>query len=115
MGSAVALDRAVQRSLAVRECISRHLFLFIGADPNTLWLDGSVALDGTGFVLTGERVGDGERLPLETSCPGIFAVGDVPAGSTKRVAAAVGEGAAVIAQIHSFLRRQVGQDSGAAR
>ncbi|MEI5667883.1 FAD-dependent oxidoreductase [Bosea sp. CCNWLW174] len=93
------------RTGVVRECSSRHLFLFIGADPNTRWLDECVALDGTGFVLTGERAGDGEQLPLETSCPGIFAVGDVRAGSTKRVAAAVGEGAAVIAQIHSFLTR----------
>ena len=92
-----------RRTGAIRECSSRHLFLFIGADPTTDWLDGCVALDRTGFVLTGEHAGDGERLPLETSCPGIFAVGDVRAGSTKRVAAAVGEGAAVIAQIHSFL------------
>lgn len=97
------------RTGAIRECTSRHLFLFIGADPNTHWLDSCVALDGTGFVLTGERAGDGERLPLETSCPGIFAVGDVRAGSTKRVAAAVGEGAAVIAQIHSVLARNVGR------
>lgn len=103
------------RTGAIRECTSRHLFLFIGADPNTDWLDGCVALDGTGFVVTGERAGDGERLPLETSCPGIFAVGDVRAGSTKRVAAAVGEGAAVIAQIHSFLARNVGRALNAAR
>ncbi len=92
-----------RRTGAIRECSSRHLFLFIGADPTTDWLDGCVALDRTGFVLTGEGAGPGERLPLETNCPGIFAVGDVRAGSTKRVAAAVGEGAAVIAQIHSFL------------
>ncbi|MGE7469370.1 FAD-dependent oxidoreductase [Bosea sp. NPDC003192] len=103
------------RTGAVRECTSRHLFLFIGADPNTDWLDGCVALDGTGFVLTGERAGGGERLPLETSCPGIFAVGDARAGSTKRVAAAVGEGAAVIAQLHSFLARNVGPALIAAR
>jgi thioredoxin reductase (NADPH) len=92
-----------RRTGTIRECTSRHLFLFIGADPNTRWLDGCVSLDATGFVLTGERAGVGERLPLETSCRGIFAVGDVRAGSTKRVAAAVGEGGAVIAQIHSFL------------
>jgi len=103
------------RTGAVRECFSRHLFLFIGADPNTRWLDDCVVLDETGFVLTGEGAGDGERLPLETSCPGIFAVGDVRAGSTKRVAAAVGEGAAVIAQIHSFLTRNVGRALIAAR
>ena len=93
------------RTGATEECASRHLFLFIGADPNTNWLNGSVAVDGKGFVLTGEGVADGERLPLETSRPGIFAAGDVRAGSTKRVAAAVGEGAAVIAQIHSALTR----------
>lgn len=104
-----------RRTGAIRECTSRHLFLFIGADPNTHWLDGCVALDATGFVLTGERAGDGERLPLETSCPGIFAVGDVRAGSTKRVAAAVGEGAAVIAQIHSVLARNVGRALEAVR
>jgi thioredoxin reductase (NADPH) len=85
----------------------RHLFLFIGADPNTGWLDGCVDLDAKGFVLTG-RTATGHdagrpALPLETSLPGVFAIGDVRAGSTKRVAAAVGEGAAVVAQIHSIL------------
>jgi thioredoxin reductase (NADPH) len=85
-----------------KHCVLRHLFLFIGADPNTAWLDGCVSLDEKGFVLTG----DDARLPLETSRAGIFAVGDVRAGSTKRVAAAVGEGAAVIAQIHGLLARQ---------
>jgi thioredoxin reductase (NADPH) len=80
-----------------------HLFLFIGADPNTDWLAGSgVALDPKGFVLTGTEAGPGRR-PLETSAAGIFAIGDVRAGSTKRVAAAVGEGAQVIAAIHAFL------------
>ncbi|UZF95565.1 FAD-dependent oxidoreductase [Bosea sp. NBC_00550] len=103
------------RTGAIRECTSRHLFLFIGADPTTDWLDNCVALDRTGFVLTGERAGDGERLPLETSRPGIFAVGDVRAGSTKRVAAAVGEGAAVIAQIHSFLARKLSDASTRVR
>jgi thioredoxin reductase (NADPH) len=82
----------------------RHLFLFIGADPNADWLRGCVDLDGKGFVITGKPAGDGSaRLPLETSLPGIFAIGDVRAGSTKRVAAAVGEGAAAVAQIHSVL------------
>jgi thioredoxin reductase (NADPH) len=78
----------------------RHLFLFIGADPNTRWLDGCVDLDDKGFVRTG--LSD-LALPLQTSLPGVFAIGDVRAGSTKRVAAAVGEGAAVVSQIHSFL------------
>ena len=81
----------------------RHLFLFIGADPNTDWLSTSdVALDEKGFVRTGAEVGKGDR-PLETSRPGIFAIGDVRAGSVKRIAAAVGEGAQVVATLHAFL------------
>jgi thioredoxin reductase (NADPH) len=81
----------------------RHLFLFIGAEPNTSWLSGSgVALDAKGFVRTGADIGTGRSL-LETSRDGVFAIGDVRAGSTKRVAAAVGEGAQVIATIHAFL------------
>ena len=81
----------------------RHLFLFIGADPNTDWLASSgVSLDAKGFVQTGEDA-DGARHPLETSRRGVFAIGDVRAKSTKRVAAAVGEGAQVVAALHSFL------------
>jgi thioredoxin reductase len=79
-------------------CELRHMFLFIGADPNALWLEGCVDTDDKGFVITGEG-----SLPLETSRPGVFAIGDVRAGSTKRVAAAVGEGAAVVAQIHTAI------------
>jgi thioredoxin reductase (NADPH) len=75
----------------------RHMFLFIGADPNADWAQGCVNTDAKGFVVTGAGA-----LPLETSLPGVFAIGDVRAGSTKRVAAAVGEGAAVVAQIHSL-------------
>jgi thioredoxin reductase (NADPH) len=82
----------------------RHLFLFIGAEPNTHWLAGSgIALDGKGFVLTGSDAGESRRL-LETSREGIFAVGDVRSGSVKRVAAAVGEGAQVVALLHARLR-----------
>jgi thioredoxin reductase (NADPH) len=82
----------------------RHLFLFIGADPNASWLQGCVAMDDKGFIVTGAKeCGDATRLSLETSMSGVFAIGDVRAGSTKRVAAAVGEGAAVVAQIHSVL------------
>jgi thioredoxin reductase (NADPH) len=90
-------------------CPLRHIFLFIGADPNAGWLDQCVEVDGKGFVVTGSKFADGNGtidrapLPLETSRPGVFAIGDVRAGSTKRVAAAVGEGAAVVAQIHSAL------------
>jgi len=81
----------------------RHLFLFIGAEPNTAWLSASdVALDGKGFVRTGTDVEHAHR-PLETSRSGIFAIGDVRAGSIKRVAAAVGEGAQVVATLHAFL------------
>jgi thioredoxin reductase (NADPH) len=81
----------------------RHVFLFIGADPNTDWLaESGVALDGKGFVLTGMEAGGNRRL-LETSRPGIFAIGDVRSGSVKRVAASVGEGAQVVAALHGFL------------
>jgi len=81
----------------------RHLFLFIGADPNTDWLNESgVALDAKGFVLTGAEAGEGRR-PMETSRAGVFAIGDVRAGSVKRVAAAVGEGAQVVATLHAAL------------
>ena len=81
----------------------RHLFLFIGADPNTGWLEGCVDLDEKGFVLTGQ----GEAGELETSRHRVFAIGDARAGSTKRVAAAVGDGAAVVARIHLALAREL--------
>jgi thioredoxin reductase (NADPH) len=99
---------------AVRTCPVRHLFLFIGADPHSGWLEDRVELDGKGFVLTGQSVPGTAayaRLPLETSQPGVFAVGDVREGSTKRVAAAVGEGAAVVAQIHAFLAARPQHDT----
>jgi thioredoxin reductase (NADPH) len=84
----------------------RHLFLFIGADPNTDWLTNcDVALDQNGFVRTGAALGD-NRPALATSRVGVFAVGDVRAGSTKRVAAAVGEGAQVVAELHAYLATQ---------
>ena len=82
----------------------RHMFLFIGADPNTAWLARcDVALDDKGFVRTGD--GGAARHALETSRPGVFAIGDVRAGSVKRVAAAVGEGAQVVAALHAYLAR----------
>ena len=83
----------------------RHIFLFIGADPNSDWLRGCAETDDKGFILTGK--GD---LPLESSVPGVFAIGDVRAGSTKRVAAAVGEGAAVVAQIHAMIANQLAKE-----
>ncbi|MGX7000816.1 FAD-dependent oxidoreductase [Caballeronia sp. KNU42] len=86
----------------------RHVFLFLGAQPNTRWLGECVALDKDGFVLTGSDTGErwkAERPPhdLETSRPGVFASGDVRSGSVKRVAAAVGEGAAAIQAVHQYL------------
>jgi thioredoxin reductase len=82
------------------EAAIRHLFLFIGADPNTDWLSRSgVMLDEEGFV----RAGTDIHKPLETNPPGVFAIGDVRSGSIKRVAAAVGEGAQVVAALHGFL------------
>ncbi|HSJ99450.1 MAG TPA: FAD-dependent oxidoreductase [Myxococcota bacterium] len=90
---------------------ARHLFLFIGAEPNTAWLSkDEVALDEKGFVRTGADAGD-DRHALETSRAGVFAIGDVRCGSVKRVAAAVGEGAQVVAALHGFLAR-VGEAPG---
>lgn len=81
----------------------RHLFLFIGADPNTDWLaQCNVALDAKGFIRTGSELGP-ERDLMETSRSGVFAIGDVRCGSVKRVAAAVGEGAQVVAALHAYL------------
>jgi len=81
----------------------RYLFSFIGAEPNTDWLQASgIKLDERRFVLTGDDVGD-DRLPLETSRRGVFAVGDVRACSVKRVAASVGDGAQAVAAIHKYL------------
>ncbi len=102
------LTGAVFRERATGEehrCPLRHMFLFVGADPNTQWLQDCVELDAKGFVRTGEAIA-ALRAPLETSAARVFAVGDVRAGSTKRVAAAVGEGAAVVAQIHALLAAQ---------
>lgn len=96
----------------------RSVFLFVGADPNSGWLaDCGVQVDQHGFIMTGTDVMmarcrvTGQMLNpdgslhghLETTVPGVFAIGDVRAGSTKRVAAAVGEGAAVVAQLHAYL------------
>jgi thioredoxin reductase (NADPH) len=81
----------------------RHLFLFIGADPNTDWLARTgVRLDDRGFVYTGDEAAP-DRLPLETTRKGVFAIGDVRSGSVKRVAAAAGDGAQVVAALHRHL------------
>jgi len=86
----------------------RHVFLFVGADPETRWLEGcDIALDKHGFVLTGQAAGSLAAghvpAPLESNVPGVFAVGDVRSGSVKRVGGAIGEGAAAVAQIHQYL------------
>ena len=98
-----------------RRLEARALFVFIGARPHTEWLRGLVALDDGGYVLTGGAatavtadgsLGNGpepSRLPLETSLPGVFATGDVRSGSVARVAAAVGDGALAIRNVHQFL------------
>jgi thioredoxin reductase (NADPH) len=98
-GSLEYVEMTCRNGGAMFRVDAQHLFLFIGADPNTQWLDRRIALDDKGFVTTGI----GPRRPLETSSLGVFAVGDVRSGSTKRVAAGVGEGAAAVAQIHSYL------------
>ena len=97
-----------------RRVPARALFVFIGAEPHTGWLGGKVALDRHGFVLTGPAAaaqlpddGGTGRAPLllETSCPGVLAVGDARAGSIKRVASAVGEGAMAVRLVHDHLER----------
>ena len=82
----------------------RNVFLFIGADPATQWLSGcGVALDTKGFVLTGSDDHKQRPLPLESNVLGVFAVGDVRSGSVKRIGGAIGEGAAVVSQLHVAL------------
>jgi len=96
---------------ATREVAAKALFVFIGASPHTEWLGGQVAVDEHGFLLTGRDVQgddlawfDGDApMFLETSRPGIFAVGDVHSGSVKRVASAVGEGSMAIRLVHQRL------------
>jgi len=94
----------------------RHVFVMMGGVPNTGWLDGCIALDDRGFVKTGADLSAADlsaanwplaRTPhlLETSRPGIFAVGDVRSGNVKRVASAVGEGAIAVSFVHDVLRR----------
>jgi thioredoxin reductase (NADPH) len=96
-------DRATR---VVTERPVRYLFSFIGAEPNTDWLQPSgIKLDERRFVLTGEELEEG-TLPLETSRRGVFAVGDVRACSVKRVAAAVGDGAQAVASIHKYLAEE---------
>jgi thioredoxin reductase (NADPH) len=105
------------RTGTVREVAATFLFVFIGAAPCTEWLDGVIARDRAGFLLTGPDLLVGGRRPagwpldrdpyyLEGSVPGIFAAGDVRANSVKRVASAVGEGAMAIQLVHRYLEAQ---------
>src|SRR5262249_15612452 len=93
----------------------RHVFVMTGAIPNTKWLEGCVAQDARGFIKTGPDLSQDDlaaahwplsRAPylLETSLPGVFAVGDVRAGNIKRVASAVGEGSIAISFVHQVLQ-----------
>ena len=91
------------KSGTTRHIETRALFIMVGAAPNTAWLSGLVKLDAKGFVLTG--IDAGAKSPFATSQPGIFAVGDVRAGSIKRVASAVGEGSVVVSDVWKFLNR----------
>jgi thioredoxin reductase (NADPH) len=108
--TSIAVTSAAREDVVA--CVA--LFSFIGAEPASEWLSGCVALDQRGFVLTDRSLRPehldrrwealGRRpLPFETSRPGLFAVGDVRAGSTKRVAAAVGEGSAAVGAVHEYL------------
>jgi thioredoxin reductase (NADPH) len=90
-----------------------QLFIFIGAAPRTGWLDGVVARDGHGFIVSGPDLNQSDHRPgwpldrepyhLETSVPGVFAAGDVRSDSAKRVASAVGEGAMAVMLVHRYL------------
>ncbi|MEV4195548.1 NAD(P)/FAD-dependent oxidoreductase [Streptomyces toxytricini] len=81
------------------------LYVLIGGHPSTDWLRGALSLDDRGYVLTGSGAAGADALPMETSVPGVFAVGDVRSGSVKRVGAAVGEGAAVAQCLVEYRRR----------
>ena len=113
------LERLVVRDLdtGAERVEEGVLFLLIGSEPRTAWLDGALDLDRWGFVLTGADVtaAEGSRWPLgrppallETSTPGVFAVGDVRHGSVKRVASAVGEGALAVTLVHAHLAATAG-------
>jgi thioredoxin reductase (NADPH) len=111
------LTLADSRTGETREVDASWLFIFIGAQPRTDWLDGVLVRDARGFVVTGpDLVAGGRRPPgwplardpyhLETSLPGVFAAGDVRAESVKRVASAVGEGAMAVSLVHRYLESQ---------
>jgi len=87
------------------EIVTSHLFVFIGAIPATSWLGPDVARDERGYVVTGRGTtpSGSSRAFLETSMPGVFAVGDARSGSVKRISAAIGEGASVVRMVHEHL------------
>ena len=107
----MVLEHTPSGHRTTKECVA--LFCFIGAEPATSWLQGAVALDEKGFILTDRSIpaqaldspifAEREPLPFETSAPGVFAVGDVRLGSMKRVAAAVGEGSSAVRAVHEYL------------
>jgi thioredoxin reductase (NADPH) len=107
----VVLEHSLTGRRGITKCVA--LFCFIGAEPATCWLSGGIALDEKGFVLTDRSLpahalqhpifAERDPLPFETSAPGVFAVGDVRAGSMKRVAAAVGEGSSAVRAVHEYL------------
>ena len=107
----VVLEHRPTGHRTTRECLG--LFCFIGAEPATSWLQGTVALDDKGFIVTDRSIpahalespifAEREPLPFETSAPGVFAVGDVRLGSMKRVASAVGEGSSAVRAVHEYL------------
>jgi thioredoxin reductase (NADPH) len=111
------------RTARVETVPAAALFLMIGAQPHTEWLPETICRDERGYLLTGPDLPEGDwtlerpQLMLETSLPGVFAVGDARHGSTKRVASAVGEGSVVIEQVHQLLARadSPGRLHGAAR
>ena len=99
-------SRSAERNGSVETIATRALFVMIGARPHTQWLEGVLARDRNGFILTGaDRVEHAARLH-ETSMPGVFAAGDVRYGSTKRLASAVGEGAVAIRMIQDYLKER---------
>ena len=98
-----ALTVTDNRTGTRRTIDARALFVFIGMTPCTGWLGGLVDLDDHGFVRTGPGSDGADRSLLETSQPGVFAVGDVRAGSAKRVATAVGEGAMAVRYVHEWM------------
>jgi thioredoxin reductase (NADPH) len=123
-GHLESLILADTASRARRAVPADALFVLIGAQPRTQWLAGTVARDQQGFILTGPALpaGTGHHwppgrrpLPLETSLPGVFAAGDVRHGSVKRVASAVGEGAATIPLVHRYLQTTAAVPAAAVR